>query len=142
MVSDSHSFPFGIKAVLELIPGDNGTYKYKILKTERFDDVIDIMEVAQPDNKYLTKAAGENTIELIICRGTMMGRDNISKTVLIQRPNITGCLEFDALIKQTGSNTKEATSVHPICYSACGIELWPYHIEEITLSGYRVSSNP
>lgn len=136
-VASRHTFAFGTKATIKLADEGSGEYSYEVIKTENFDATVDIMEIMMGGGDIFSKSIEPGHIELIICRGLISGKDDASKTTLIQKPNIDGRLAFDASIRMKGSGVTEPTSVLPLSYQACSVEMWPYHIDEMILSGYR-----
>jgi hypothetical protein len=132
-----YTFPVKSKLTLKMVAVDSVNYKFYILHYETFNRIID----TYANEKYLTKPAADNTIELIFCVGTQgkskKEKEANYKTLLLIK-NGTKCpLEYRAKMKVSKSETFQSTSVEPLYPNVKIVEMWPYLIEKLALLNFK-----
>lgn len=131
------AFPIGSKFTIKLHPTDSTVFDYSIIKFEPFDQIVDIWE----NDDLFEKEGEKGTIEFYFCLGTSgeteKEREENMKVLLLMKNRTEYSLNYNSDIQRQEDGEFEYTSnvgTHP---NAKGLEMWPYMIYQIGLSGFK-----
>jgi hypothetical protein len=139
IAKSGYTFPIKSKLTLKLVAVDSLNYKFYILHYEPFNKIID----TYANEKYLSKPAADNTIEVIFCVSTegktKEEKQANYKSLLLIKNGTKFPLEYRAKMKVSKSETFQSTSVVTIYPNAKNMEMWPYLIEKLALLDFKKS---
>lgn len=136
--SNGAAFPIGSKFTIKLIPTSKSEFDYSIIKFEQFTETIDTWE-----NDHLFSNEGEkNTIDFYFCLATSgeseEEKEKNMKVVLIFKNHTEYSMSYDSEIQLKEDGDFEKTSNVGTFRGAKGTEMWPYMIQYIGLSNFKL----
>ncbi len=138
--ANGFAFPLGTKFIIKLHPTDSSSFDYSIIEFEPFQEIIDTWE---NDSLFKENAEKNGTIEFYFCLGTSGETDQEKEEnmkVLLLMKNLTEySLKYNSDI-QTQENGEFKTTSNVGTYTgAKGTEMWPYMIQQIALSEFKIA---
>lgn len=136
--SNGFSFPLGTKFTIKLHPIDSVNFDYSVIAFESFTDIVDTRKTLL----FEEKVDVNGTIEFYFCVSTTGENDKEKKknmqVLLVMKNRTEFNLQYNSDIQIEEDDDFISTSNIGTYSGAEGIELWPYFINQIALSEFRI----
>jgi len=138
--ANGFTFPLGAKFTIKMYPTDSTSFDYSIIKFEPFQEIIDTWE---NDSLFKENVENDGTIEFYFCLGTSgeteKEKEKNMKVLLLMKNRTEYSLEYDSYIQTEENGEFETTSNVGTYSGAKGTEMWPYMIQQIALSKFKIA---